>query len=204
MKKMTGMLFAVAIVLLQYSTTAEETEPTKSELRLTLPNTATHFYVEAQRLFVPGGTQLQLNISHDFNPTFGFFTYGELHRNWGQIYGGPTFSPASWLKVGTGIGIEETDNPTPIRFGSFLWVGNEKDSLFAVGNFGHSGYWWRAETNHRFSDWLGAGLFAQRDAGIGPRLQVTIPKKPIMFWIAPTYFWETGKPRVVGAIRLQF
>lgn len=191
MKKVT-MLFTIVTIASWFTIVAEEAQQ------------KTHFYVEAQRLFVHGGTQLQMTASHDFTPKLGLFAYGELHRNWGQIYAGPTLSLTPWLKLGGGIGLEDVDHSTPVRFGSFLWAGNEKDSLFAVGNFGHSGYWWRAETNHKFSDWFGGGLFAQRDAGIGPRLQLTFPKKPVVFWVAPTYFWETGKPRVVAAVRLQF
>lgn len=113
MKNMQALLM-IATGALWFQVTAAEAEQ------------ATHFYIETQRLFVPGGTQLQLNITHDINPTFGLFTYGELHHNWEQIYGGPIFSPAPWLKIGTGLGLEVTDNPTPLRFGSFLWTGNAK------------------------------------------------------------------------------
>lgn len=204
MKKTFGLLLMIATLVLCFSARAEEAEPTKDTLSLTSPRTPTHFYVEVQRLFVPGGTQLQLSVSHDLSETFGLFTYGELHRSWGQIYAGPTFSPSSWLKIGTGIGLEDIDVSSPLRYGGFLWTGNEKDSLLAVGDFGQSGYWWRVDTNHKLSEWFGMGLLAQRDAGIGPRLQLTIHNKPIMFWIAPTYFWETGKPRVVCGLRLSF
>jgi len=201
MKNALRLLLGLAMLIPLSPIVAEE-KTTETPRLATLMST--YGYVEFQRLTVPGGTQLQMSVSHDFNETLGFFAYGEVHRNWGQIYAGPTFSPASWLKVGTGIGLEDIDVSTPLRYGGFLWAGNEKDSLLAVANFGQSGYWWRVDTNHRFSAWFGAGLLAQRDAGIGPRLQLTLPKKPITLWIAPTYFWDTGKPRFVCGLRFQF
>lgn len=203
MKSTWKLLLGFTLITPLCSTVAEE--KTGGSPQLILPGSPSG-YVEFQRLSMPAGTQLQLNIAHEFNETFGVFAYGQVHRNWGQTYAGPTFSPTSWLKLGSGVGLEDIGHSTPIRFGGFLWAGNEteKDSLFAVGDFGHSGYWWKVETNHKFSDWFGTGLFAQRDAGIGPRLQFTLPKKPIMFWIAPAYFWETGKPRVVCGLRLSF
>lgn len=184
-----------------FKVTAEEKTNSSTQPAELMP---VHGYLEFQRLTVPNGTQLQLNVFRDFNETLGLFAYGQVHRNWGQMYAGPTLSPASWLKVGTGIGLEDIDVSTPLRYGGFLWAGNEKDSFLAVADFGQSGYWWRVDTNHRLSDWFGVGLLAQRDAGFGPRLQLSIPRSSVMFWAAPTYFWETGKPRFVCGLRFQF
>lgn len=175
----------------------------KNKLELAPLNSATRFHLETQRLFVPGGTQLQLGVQHSLNDTFGLFAYGEVHRRWWQIYAGPTFAPVSWLKIGAGIGVEQTDR-NPLRSGNFLWLGAGKNSWLTIGNISASGHWWHSEVNHQFNDWFGAGLFAQSDAGLGPRFQITIPKKPITVWFSPTYWWENGRPRFIAGLRLQF
>lgn len=188
----------------KYLTPAETQLQASEPQRLRLaPDNSTSFYVEAQKLSVPGGTQLQFNLLRNLDETFGLFAFGQIFLHQGQIYGGPTYSPVPWLKIGTGLGFQETARLT-LRSGSFLRFGNDNNYWLTIGEISDNNYWWHSETNHKISDWFGLGLLAQSDAGIGPRLQLTIPNKPISFWLSPTYFWETGKPRFVCGLRYQF
>ena len=187
MKKLT-MLIAVTVVAWSQTVVGQTNELSKNQLGLA-SDSPTRLTVESQWVSVHDGLQLMLNVEHNLNDTFGLFAYGEAHEHWGQFYAGPTFTPADWIKFGLGVGLEEADK-NPLRSGNWLWLGKNKDSLLAVGNYSANGHWWHVHSNHQFNGWLGVGLFARSNAGAGPRLQITVPKKPISFWLSPTYNWD--------------
>lgn len=140
--------------------------------------------------------------SHKFNKELGTFLFLLVSKKWAQAYIGPTYSPSSWLQVGAGLGLEQADNPT--RFGGFVYMSRGCYSLLAIYEDGGGGHWYKSELNIKATGWLGAGAIVQHMLGVGPRIELSIPRTPVMIWAAPLYDWSTGRFNGTLAVRMSF
>ena len=122
-------------------------------------------------------------VSGNITPKLGLFAWFQVDKAYGESYGGMSFSPTPWLQFGVGGGIEQADNPA--RLGSFLWIGGKRQTVLAIYEHGGSGLWYKAEYNFALNDKVGVGLITERSKGTGPRLEMKIPRSPIIVWAAP-------------------
>lgn len=102
---------------------------------------------------------------------FGLFAFGMAMPGWGEVYGGVTYAPVDWLAVEVGVGLETTPE-APWRVGGDIWVGSGRWSLFALGEVGGSGPWYKLVGGYAATDWLTLGAMSQAYLGHGPRLEV--------------------------------
>jgi len=112
---------------------------------------------------------------------FGFFvTADQWSDEYRVAYTGPTFKVTEWLKVGIGIGGEQT---TPeegahqyFRCAMTLEVNLGKISAFGTFENGGTGPWHRVSAVYKISEKIGVGGMSETDIGIGPRVEYRIAK----------------------------
>lgn len=122
-----------------------------------------------------------------FTPRLGVFSGFYVDRRYAAAYVGPAVAPAAWATLGCGAGVETTQEAVPWRAGCAAWLGTPTLSLVAVAETGASGPWGRAELNWRFVPWAGIGAVADLLVGVGPRIELAVPKFPFTVWYAPAY-----------------
>lgn len=125
----------------------------------------------------------------------GTFAWFQVEKGYSQTYAGATYSPKPWVQFALGAGLEEDKNPA--RLGGYVWMGDAKNSLLFVPEYGGSGFWWKMEANRKVSKVLGVGLITERHKGTGPRLEYKIPKTHFAIWGAPM-FDRRGANALVG------
>lgn len=116
------------------------------------------------------GNMTHGNIENQFG-TFAWFFVSEF---WAEGYVGLTYAPLSYCQVGLGVGIEQAKYP--LRFGGSLWLGNGHWSVLSDGG---SGFWHRVVANYHLSPLIGIGFMSEKFMGVGPRLELNLPKLPV-------------------------
>jgi len=143
----------------------------------------TRFEVESQNLISKSDVAPSIDgyMTHGFTGSqFGTFAWFFVGEHWAEGYAGLTYAPLSWCQVGLGFGLEQADDPW--RVGSSLWVGNGRWSVLALLEDGGGAFWHRVVANYRVNPILGVGLMSEEFVGVGPRLEVTVPKLPVQLW----------------------
>lgn len=173
---------------------------------LILGGTAAHaqttFWVEG-RTFLSQGQAINRAsalISAPIKERFGIFAWIQTDKNYGQAYGGLTFSPKSWIQFAGGPGIEQDDNPW--RVGGYIWLGKDRTSLLFIPEYGGSGFWMKTELNQSLNSLIGIGLISERFKGTGPRVEFNVPALKMKLWAAP--LWEKGSTNGLVGIRWNF
>lgn len=138
-------------------------------------------------------------ISGKVTGSVGTFAWFQIDQNYGQGYAGLSLTPKSWLQFGVGAGVEQTTRP--LRFGSFVWAGNQHVSLLFIGEGLGSGWWYKSEFNWTATKDLGIGLMTERFKGTGPRVQYAVPGTPLTIWSA--YLFNEGGNRALMGIRVK-
>jgi hypothetical protein len=147
-------------------------------------------YVEVEGLFksIPKGktqdnynqTGLLLSVylsKIDSGSTLGWYAWSLTNKDgWAETYAGLTFSPASWISLSAGAGLENAKKPWRVNINGYLSY--KKISLSSVLEHGGSGFWYSHELTlnikNKFSEGQG-GLIARRFYGIGGMVRMVIP-----------------------------
>lgn len=153
---------------------------------LSSPAAATQATVETRLLTTE--TQLELSenlfITTSISGPFGGFVQVFGSRSWAELYGGLTLQPGPWLQIGLGVGVEQNDKP--IRVGGFFWIGDNVNYFTRTElEKGGSGVWYQSLGAYRPVSWFGAGYFLRKGEGLGPYVEVLMPKPKLKFWAAP-------------------
>lgn len=107
-----------------------------------------------------GGKQIDLLTCHD-----GTFAYACVSEGWGEAYAGKTYSPAPWLELAAGAGLETGQDS--LRFGGWAWAGQGHYSLLYVWERGGSGPWHKAIAMTKVTDALSLGVIDRSYYGRG-------------------------------------
>lgn len=135
-------------------------------------------------------------VSRAVTKKVGLFGFAARSTTWTEGYAGVTFSPRTWITLGAGAGLEQDSNPW--RLGGTLWMRTGKSSLFFIGEAGGSGKWYRAVLNHGFKN-FGIGAISQAFLGTGPRVEITVPGKPLTVWVSRLMGGGNKPSHVIGA-----
>ena len=130
----------------------------------------------------------------------GFVFYCH-ERNWSECYAGLSFTPAAWLTINLGLGLEQTD--AEYRIGGSLVISEGRHSLSAIGELGDGlgNYFFKFRYGFIFplgksgNANLELGAMYWRFHGLGPMLQYSY--KDIGAWINPVHDYEFGLDRIV-------
>lgn len=151
---------------------------------LVLPVSAqTHFEIESQNLISSGEVSPAMTgyMTHSFTESqFGTFAWFLVGEHWAEGYAGLTYSPWSWCQAGFGVGLEQADDPW--RVGGSLWIGNENLSVLTLLEDGGGQFWHRVVVNYRVNKVVGVGFMSEEFVGVGPRLELNVPKTPVQLW----------------------
>lgn len=129
-------------------------------------------------------------VTAPVNGSLGFFAWGIGNHSWAETELGITYSPTTWSQFLLGAGVEQ--NTHPLRGYAGLWLGNKDVSLLTEVELGGSGWWYDSIGTAKINECLSVGFTARRFEGIGPRIEVSIPKMPFTLWGTP-YIVEPEK-----------
>ena len=142
-------------------------------------------------------------ISDKFHLTI----YALVNKNFSEALVGVAYSPKKWVKIGLSSGIENNSvSAAGYRFGSSLWLGKNKNSLFSIfeKGDGKDNYFYKTTYKYTFSDKLHLGLVAWRYHGIGPLATYNIKKIDSSLWVTPLYDFEFEVARIVLGTTIKF
>ncbi len=147
------------------------------------------FTVESFNKFSRSGEytpQIDVNVTHSITPKFGMFVFTLVDKGWAEAIPGFTYAPSKSIEFGLGGGVE-TD-PSPFRMLATVWTGDDRRSLFSAFELGGSGHWYLMVMNLKVKRQknyeLGLGFRLQRFAGIGPRIEVALPRLKTTVWFS--------------------
>ena len=158
------------------------------------------FNLKPVSLFQPQITLYGKTIKEDAR--FGAYFFSLLNPNWGQTYGGILYRPARWITLNAGVGLERDSLPWRVSAGAFM--AHKKVTLLQVYEYGGSGFWYNIVLHYHFSDLLRAGMTFKRFYGLGPDVEISIPRSPVTLVVAPFYDFEFGVPRLFLSFRYGF
>ena len=142
-------------------------------------------------------------VTHSNQYLQGFAYLDDKTGVWGFAYRESRYVSATfgvyydfvdWFELGAAAGLERLrgDDDRARTFGRWagsLWLGTAETSLTLYYENGASKeYWYQLDAMWRPRRHFGAGVFAQRYAGVGPRVLVRPPKIPLEVWIAPAMY----------------
>lgn len=143
------------------------------------------FCTEVQIEITEEKTNYTPNIyaTYFFNDCVGISSFVLVGEKWAEYVIGPISSPASWVEIGFNVGVEQADDsPKTWRTATSLWLGHGRYSSLGIFEKGGGGWWYTSRFIVQATDWLRGGVMAQRFAGIGPRVEISIPHTPITIW----------------------
>ena len=172
--------------------------------RAEAPERTTFVTLEQQTVFADGETVPDINgtvVRFLYGPV-GIYSFFYVDRDYADALVGPAFAPAKWLVLSAGAGIERTEEEGSWRVGGMVWAGNARFTSVTFVETGASGFWARSEFAWRPARWAGVGVLADLAVGVGPRLEVNVPRTPIQVWGASLYDWKEDRPAGALGIRL--
>ncbi|MBI3956756.1 MAG: hypothetical protein HY340_02095 [Candidatus Kerfeldbacteria bacterium] len=163
--------------------------------------------IELQNVFTSDGEYdptVDALIGERFNGgSIGWSAFLLTCQGWSEAVVGPTWAPASWLELWSGVGVETDDDP--FRFAGSVWMGDAANSrsLLFVREEGGSGHWNKGIAKVRIGETattaLGLGVHYQTPYGIGPHLSFEGDLGQI--WASPLYDADEGPTVILGLVR---
>jgi hypothetical protein len=139
-----------------------------------------------ERTFVAGGVateRIDGLLTRPIRGKWGDFIWFQDQQGYAESYLGGTLSPKPCLQFALGAGLEEAKHPG--RIGSYVWLGNKRNSVLFIAEDGGSGFWYKVEALHTFSPFLDGGFIEERFKGSGPEVKFGIPHTPFAIWGTP-------------------
>ncbi len=130
------------------------------------------------------------------------FIWAQSGPGFHQLYAGPSVSVKPWLSVSVGAGVQRVGDKVNPRVGGSVWVGKDRVSNLLLWEAAGSGPWYKNQTSVRFSKGVTGSLVVQRFAGIGPEIQVMIPKTS--FSVRTSALRQGGVTTTSIAVRFSF
>lgn len=157
-------------------------------------------FAEFQSILRDAHSEKQINVGVEA-PLYKearFFNFSIVSGGWSQDYGGLAYSN-KWIDVQAGFGMETSGGVTTGRFGTTCFLAKGANSAFLAFEYGPlTGSWYKAVLSHNLAEWVGVGLLAQKNIGVGPRAQVQFGN--ITLWGA--CLWKDRKP--ISTIALNY
>lgn len=142
-------------------------------------------FIEEQSVFAGGESShaLHATLNHQLTTavlptTFGVWAWAQASTGYGQLYAGPYVDLGAHLQFGIAAGWETSSNE--VRKAAYVWAGKDKWSVYAIGETGGSGPWYRAIGGYQATQNLKVSVMTQRGLGVGPRVDLSI--KPFAVW----------------------
>lgn len=132
-----------------------------------------------------------------------FFLVGEKYAEWYISFGRSATFGEAFIVANAGLGAEQTPNGfgRMIAASAFAKLGNI--SFLGIVERG-SGLWYKGHVKWHVVPQVAVGFLAQRYSGIGPRVDVRIPRTPLTLWGAALRDKELGRSGGIVAATASF
>jgi hypothetical protein len=131
---------------------------------------------------------------------WGVFGFCLVEQKTAKAYGGVVYSPAKWVKLRVGIGLEQ--KPSLYRLAAGALFNFDKFTIFLAGERGKDdvgkpgqNYWYRASAKYQVKNWE-LGVISWRYHATGLWLGYA-PTKWLNIWTVPGYDFRVNAWRVV-------
>ncbi len=141
-------------------------------------------FAEVQVSVAPDGKaapQFNIWIQKPVGHGFSVFGWGIGSQAWSEGLVGLDYAPTKWLEVNAGLGLEEAKNNH--RASASVWVGGNKADAIILWENGGSGSWHKAVVGYQATKRLKVGAMTVAGVGTGPRMDVSISPK-LVVWAA--------------------
>ncbi|MDP1884473.1 MAG: hypothetical protein Q8L10_03825 [Candidatus Moranbacteria bacterium] len=110
----------------------------------------------------------------------GLASIGETYA---EAYIGPIWTPASWISLEAGMGFQQIESGSPLRYAIAGWIGNGIGSLYYIREMGAANEdWWekfRALAN--IGKLAKLGTVYEKGCGWGPIIEISLPSSRFKF-----------------------
>ncbi len=135
------------------------------------------------------------------NEKVGIWGFALVEKGWAEAYGGLLYSPAKWVEITVGAGIEQC--PALYRLSANVWMGGKGFSFFLATEKGDGpdNWWYKSFLKYRVKKW-NVGIMSWRFHGTGPLVEYA-PAKRVNIWVNPVHDFEFNKNRVVVGVDIK-
>jgi hypothetical protein len=179
---MKKIIVVLVMFILSFGVFAQQSDSIKFE-------SSTFTQVEAYGLsiqnqsFIP---TMDVYVSHKFSEHWALSAFGLTTDTWAEVYTGIEYSPVDWLVTGLSLGIETA--PAFWRIAANIGIYTKHFVSTTCFEYGGSGYWYDIQAKSVFArDIISLGVMARRFHGVGPRVDIAIPKTSINLWFSGLY-----------------
>jgi len=144
--------------------------------------------------------QLHLYNTSSLTSKISALSFALVSESYAEAYAGIEFAPVPSISIGLGAGLETAENPW--RIGASLWMGHGPVSLFAAGENGGTGYWYKVVASYAVTEYLTTGIWSKRFAGVGPMIQLAIPRTLATVWMVPAYDFEFDTRNFIVGVKV--
>ena len=131
----------------------------------------------------------------------GIWGFALVEKGWAEAYGGLLYSPAKWVEITIGAGIEQC--PALYRLSANVWMGGKGFSFLLATEKGDGpdNWWYKSTLKYQVKNW-NLGVMSWRFHGTGPLVEYA-PTKITSIWVNPVYDLEFKVSRLVVGIDIK-
>ncbi len=132
-----------------------------------------------------------------------FFLLGEKYAEGYLSFGRSATFAGTFVAADAGLGVEQTSDGFGRMIAASVFAKKGSVSLLGIVERG-SGLWYKSHLKWQVVPQVSLGILAQRYAGIGPRVDVRIPRTPLTLWGAVLRDQELGRSGALIAVTSSF
>ncbi len=156
--------------------------------------------------------QIYTRISEKITPEYDFNFYGQklltkhvgiwgfalVEQKWAEAYGGLLYSPAKWVEITVGAGIEQCDALYRLSANVFLSGKNFSFLLATEKGDGRDNWWYKSFLKYQVGKW-NFGIQSWRFHVTGPIVEYS-PLSRLKIWVNPGRDLEFGINRITAGV----
>ena len=129
------------------------------------------------------------------NEKVGIWGFALVEKGWAEAYGGLLYSPAKWVEITVGAGIEQCPGLYRLSANVCMFGKGFTFLLATEKGEGADNWWYKSILKYQVKNW-NFGVMSWRFHGTGPLVEYA-PAKRINIWVNPVRDFEFNETRVV-------
>ncbi|TSC94888.1 MAG: Uncharacterized protein Athens101428_94 [Candidatus Berkelbacteria bacterium Athens1014_28] len=136
--------------------------------------------VEVREIVTSNKSSQQLNFygsSLVDGNILGISGVASVSKDYSEAYIGPIWMPAPWISLEAGVGLQQIENGSPLRYALAGWIGNSIGSLYYIREMGaDSDDWWeKLRIFANLGEFAKIGVVYEKGYDWGPIIEIPIP-----------------------------
>ncbi|EKE11389.1 MAG: hypothetical protein ACD_15C00092G0003 [uncultured bacterium] len=107
----------------------------------------------------------------------GISGVASVSKDYSEAYIGPIWMPAPWISLEAGVGLQQIENGSPLRYALAGWIGNSIGSLYYIREMGanNDDWWEKLRIFANLGKFSKIGVVYEKGYDWGPIIEIPIP-----------------------------